>query len=233
MRVGAVTFVAATVDAGVHWNGAPFLEEGTRIIGVEAPSSTDSASNGDVSSQRIVSIGNDLQLYRDSIATLPKKLSDADAISTAATSLLGVHCSNLPLTAEDDAKRRKKVVIVGGGDYAQFLAKALVGLGNEVSLVSARPGWSLPSPADIAPSKGDEGRIEVLPPAVGQMSLGFAAAVGEFDALVDTLGDELGMGRAMSVVDNCAMADESSFMEQLRELHGCSNYMSTLTRSQQ
>mmetsp|Transcript_40073 Transcript_40073/g.86431 ORF Transcript_40073/g.86431 Transcript_40073/m.86431 type:complete len:416 (+) Transcript_40073:599-1846(+) len=71
------------------------------------------------------------------------------------------------------------------------------------------------------------------------MSLGFATAIGEFDTLIDTLGDEAGMGNARSIVssDNNGSSgnsvDNGTFAEQLKELHGCTNYVSTLTRSQQ
>ncbi|KAL7530032.1 hypothetical protein ACHAXR_005986 [Thalassiosira sp. AJA248-18] len=233
-RVGAMTFVTATLDKDInHRNGTLWLEEGAHIIGVEVSSSignSTTASGGDNDDSReIISIDGDLRLYQDSIAVLPSKLSPDDAISTASTSLLGVHCSSLPSLLEND--RKGKVVIVGGGEYALFLAKALVGLGNQVSLVSARPSWSLPSPTEVASSKNKD-LVEVLPPAVGKMSLGFATAIGEFDTLVDTLGDEMGMGSARTLVGNDFMHG-GRFLEQLKELHGCNNYLSTLTRSQQ
>ena len=74
--------------------------------------------------------------------------------------------------------------------------------------------------------------VQVLPPAVGSMSPGFAAAIGEFDILIDTLGDEMGMGRAMNVVDNNYM-EEGQFLKQLNKLHGCNTYLLMLTQLQQ
>ncbi|KAL9185865.1 hypothetical protein ACHAXT_003642 [Thalassiosira profunda] len=222
-RVGAMTFVVATLEEDLEEDGAVWLQSGLKIIGVEA-SSTSTETSDDA--RGIVSIGDGLQLYRDSIAVIPAKLSPADAISTAATCLLGVHCSSAPM--EEKGKRR--VVIVGGGEYALFLAKALVGLGHKVFLVTARPSWSLPSAAEI--SHDDEDLIEIMPPAVGTMSLGFATAIGEFDTLIDTLGDEMGAGRAMSLLDHDAVGS-GRFLHQLTELHGCKHYVSTLTRSQQ
>jgi len=223
-RVGAISFATATLDKELEQDdGKRWMGKGTQIIGVEV-----SSSHTMDGAREIVSINEDLQLYRDSVAVIPSTLSPADAISTATISLLGVHCStsSLPSSTEEG-----KVVIVGGGEYASFLAKAHVGLGNKVSLVSARPNWSLPSATDIA-SSANQDMVQVLPPAVGSMSLGFAAAIGEFDTLIDTLGDEMGMGRAMNVVDNNYMGG-GRFLEQLNELHGCNTYLSTLTRSQQ
>ena len=216
-RVGAMTFVTANLDEDVNLKNGTTLQKDTQIIGVEAPSSLNTTDD----SREIFTIDGDLQLYKDSIAILPPKISPADAISTATTSLLGVHCSQ---------KKGGKMVIVGGGEYALFLARALAGLGNRVSLVTARPAWSTPSPSEISPKNKE--LMEILPPAVGPMSLGFALAIGEFDTLIDTLGDELGMGRARTVVDN-DIVNEGRFIEQLKELHGCDSYISTLTRSQQ
>ena len=60
---------------------------------------------------------------------------------------------------------------------------------------------------------------------------------GEFDILIDTLGDELGIGRAMNIVnnhhDNADDIDSSRFTQQLNDLHNCQTYISTITRSQQ
>jgi hypothetical protein len=74
--------------------------------------------------------------------------------------------------------------------------------------------------------------IDILLPAVGKLSLGFMTAIGEFDILIDSLGDELGIGRAMSIIHNNKndiITNESRFLQQLQELHGCNTYLSTLT----
>jgi len=232
-RVGAITFVACSVadedsfaDSSILSSDGPLsrIEEGAQIVGVEVPSKDATAEEAEADDSRgIVSMDKGLRLYEDSIAILPSNVSPADAISTAAASLLGVHCTASARLRRKAKKEEEKgkILVVGGGEHAAFLSTALSGLGNEVALVTARPPWSLPSlPSDV----------EVLPPAVGAMSLGFATAIGEFDALIDTLGDEAGAGNARSVVDK---NDEASdLMEQLRELHGCDQYLSTVTRSQ-
>ena len=216
-------------------DGPRVVEKGTQIIGVEVPPSSSDTVTVDDDSQEIISVDDeDLHLYKDSIAVLPPKVSPADAISTAAASLLGVHCSGIR-SRRRKRNEKEKIAIVGGGEHATFLARALVVVGNEVALVSAQPPWSLPTPSEIdVSSKGGNNSVaEVLPPAVGGMSLRFAAAIGEFDTLMDTLGDEAGMGNARSVVDGGRSSDDGRFAKQLEELHGCTNYLSTLTRSQQ
>ena len=79
--------------------------------------------------------------------------------------------------------KRKVVVIVGGGNYALYLATAYNTLGYKVHVVSARPSWSLPSASDLAQKKMDgkeEDRVEIIPPSVGKLSLGFTSAIGEY-----------------------------------------------------
>jgi len=58
-------------------------------------------------------------------------------------------------------------------------------------------------------------------------------AIGEFDVLIDTLGDEMGMGRARTIVNNDGYDIGQSSLQQWKELHGCNEYISTVTRSQQ
>ena len=40
-----------------------------------------------------VSIGNGIQVYAHTVATIPEKVSDVDAMSTAAAALVGIHCA--------------------------------------------------------------------------------------------------------------------------------------------
>ena len=86
---------------------------------------------------------------------------------------------------KDEKKKKRVVVIVGGGNYALYLATAYNTLGYKVHVVSARPSWSLPSPSDLTPKKMDGSRVvengvvEIIPPSVGKLSLGFTSAIGE------------------------------------------------------
>eukprot|EP00984_Skeletonema_dohrnii_P029714 scaffold20560_cov93-Skeletonema_dohrnii-CCMP3373.AAC.2 len=224
-RVASVSFVTAVLDEDIVLQSDEIIQKGAKIIGIEVVQQEEQQQSQKEDSRGIITIDKDIQLYQDSIAVIPPslKVSDADIISTAATSLLGVHSSSTT---------RKRAVIVGGGDYAIFLAKALVALNVKTHLVTARPSWSLPSPQDIAGSSSTD-LIEIMPPSVGSMSLGFAMAIGEFDVLIDTLGDEMGMGRARTIVNNDGYDIGQSSLQQWKELHGCNEYISTVTRSQQ
>eukprot|EP00957_Ditylum_brightwellii_P170666 12991031-Ditylum_brightwellii.AAC.1 len=79
MRAGYMTIVTGTTE-----------EDGERVIGFERPSSS-SEKEEKVDGEEFVSLGDGTFVYRDSMAVLPKKISDADAISTAAAALCGVH----------------------------------------------------------------------------------------------------------------------------------------------
>ena len=219
-RVAAISFVVAELDESIVLRSDEVIEKGAKIIGIEAVV----GETNEEKTRKIITIDDGISLYQDSIAIIPptSKESDADIISTAAASLLGVHSST----------KRKKAVIVGGGDYAVFLAKALVALDVKTYLVTARPSWSLPSTQDIAGSSSED-LIEIIPPAVGSMSLGFSMAICEFDVLIDTLGDEMGMGRARTIVNSDGYEIGQSSLQQWKELHGCDEYISTLSRSQQ
>ena len=102
--------------------------------------------------------------------------------------------------------------------------------------MTARPAWivdiSSSSNDNNSNNNNDDNMFEILPPSVGPMSLGFTMAIGEFDVLIDTLGDEMGMGRARSILDY-DIGSSSLMYQQWRELHGCQEYISTVTRSQQ
>jgi len=135
-----------------------------------------------------------------------KKVLYADYISTAATALLigsttqqhidnnnnkdndksvGESNNNNKDDNNKHVNKKRVVVIVGGGNYALYLATAYNTLGYKVHVVSARPLWSLPSPSDLAQKKMDgrvveNGVVEIIPPSVGKLSLGFTSAIGEF-----------------------------------------------------
>lgn len=226
-RVASISFVTAVLDEQIVLLSGEIIEKGANIVGVEVVQQERGPLQID-SSRGVITIDTNVQLYEDSIAVIPPslKVSDQDIISTAAASLLGIHSSS--------TTNRKRAVIVGGGDHAIFLARALVALNVKTYLVTARPGWSLLSPQNIVDSSSSTDLIEVLPPAVGSMSLGFAMAIGEFDVLIDTLEDVMGMGRARTIVNTDGYdIGQSLSLQQWKELHGCSTYLSTVTRSQQ
>jgi len=64
-------------------------DDGGRVVGVEKRDDGDTA---DMLSYESVSVGNS-QVYRHTLATIPKGVSDWDALSTAAASVVGIHCA--------------------------------------------------------------------------------------------------------------------------------------------
>jgi hypothetical protein len=66
----------------------------------------------------------DVDVYSHTIATIPQKVSEADALSTAAAALVGIHCA-IPKVGgvggsdnSNDVFYSGKAVVVGGNDYA-------------------------------------------------------------------------------------------------------------------
>ena len=208
-RVGSMCFVTASLDDELRLEDGRILGKSDKVLGVAAAAPAECGN-------ATVSIG-DADLYRDSLAVLPSSCSETDAISTASASLLGVHCGG--------ARGGGKVVIVGGGDYAAFLAAAHAQLGRDVALVSAQPKWALP--------RGLPGSVEVIPPSVGKMKLPFSSYIGKFDTIIDTIGDETGLGRAMNVADSVDTVIRNGLFGKKLQEYGCNSYISTLTRSQQ
>jgi hypothetical protein len=85
--------------------------------------------------------GNDNEsvVYQDSIAVIPDKVSDTDAISTYISSLSAVHCA-VPkcenVGGGDDSITTGKVVVLGSSDLACFAAEGLASLGVEVYMIN-------------------------------------------------------------------------------------------------
>ena len=119
---------AMTVVTGMN-------ENKERVIGI---SSSSSSSEGSSASNN--------EIYVDSVAYMPKSISDSDAIQTYISSIASVHCmlprineiggtSNVDFTISD--KDSTKIVIVGGGELACYAASALSTLGiQHVSLIT-------------------------------------------------------------------------------------------------
>ena len=72
-QVGSITFVTGTTD------------ESRRIIGVEKNDDGDG-------SREVTSLG-ETCVYSDTVAEIPSRVSDEDALKTASASLVGIHCS--------------------------------------------------------------------------------------------------------------------------------------------
>lgn len=173
-----------------------------RVIGIE---SSDSENNSD-------NLGIPL-------ATIPDKVSDMDAISTAMASIVAVHCC-VPTVSQvggsDDSSGTEfvsgKAVVMGSGEYACYAARAMELLGAEVTLVSTgRP-------------RIKNSKVSVMPPLQGELERGFTDVLGKFDSLLDTLYDE-------NIVDEGQII-QSTVVRELRSKHDCKRYVSTLNKAQ-
>ena len=82
-RVAALTIAVGTA------------EDGRRVVGVER-----SPKEKGVLEEDLISLGDGTDVYLDSAATVPKAVSDADAISTAAAAMCSIHCSAPRLGAD-------------------------------------------------------------------------------------------------------------------------------------
>jgi len=175
----------------------------------------------------------DLSVYEESVAVIPNKISDADAISTYIASLSAIHCA-LPRVENVGGSgdgisatiSTGKAVVLGSGDLACFTAEGLASLGMHVYLVNNKGNANVCT---------DVGKLEVIKPAVGDT--GFASYLEEFDCLVDTIGNERSASGAASLDDHDDDDEEmislgESVLQMLRRRHKCYNYVSTLTYSQ-
>lgn len=85
----------------------------------------------------------DISVYEESVAVIPNKISDADAISTYIASLSAIHCA-LPRVENVGGSgdgisatiSTGKAVVLGSGDLACFTAEGLASLGMHVYLVN-------------------------------------------------------------------------------------------------
>ena len=142
-------------------------------------------------------------IYSHTMAELGNA-TPGQAICTMLHAVSHVHAC-LPQT---DASLFKKnnwhVVIVGGGELAQGARKALSScFGYQTTIVTTRK--------DIPNS---------MEPAVGELEIGFGQVIGNFDVLLDTIGDEF-------------CDQETSVVTLLKQQHGCGRYLSTGTQAQE
>jgi hypothetical protein len=130
-KIGIIKLIVGTLDENPK----------DRIIGIVA-------NPDEITENETVSIGsaggNEMFLYKDSIASVPRTVSDGDAISTSFAALTGVHCAyHDPIRKDDNVvegiggsedtfiskdvnvsdKIEQKVVVLGGGEYAIFMAE--------------------------------------------------------------------------------------------------------------
>ena len=100
-RIGAIKFVTGTVEYGPS--------AGKRIVGVEIPKNEmESMSKENNLKNSSIQVDDQTFLYSDSISFVPSGMSDADAISTAAVSVCGVHCGKPPNNLSGKVNKKQK-----------------------------------------------------------------------------------------------------------------------------
>ncbi|GKY98691.1 hypothetical protein MPSEU_000825400 [Mayamaea pseudoterrestris] len=162
--------------------------------------------------ERVVGVlASSLSIYTDSMAKLPTKqgnsqpVSPSLAISTFLHATTHVHSCLPPKDALLHKKQHWHVIIVGGGDLAVSSSVALQALGIQTTIVTT---------GSINKNQNS------MPPVVGELQLGFAPVIGNFDVLLDTVGDEY-------------CDQNSSVVKLLEQMHGCRRYLSTCTKAQE
>lgn len=172
---------------------------------------------------------NDMQVYQNSLAKIPSKVKDQDAIHTMIAALTGVQCTaprvqgvgGSDASSDDNGMVSGKVVILGGSEYACFAAKGLAALGSHVSVVSTNEKLQIRSE-----------NVEIIAPAVGDDEIGFASFVGDFDSLLDTADDERPSRRPMVQDGDEDRMGLGTTLRLLKERHNCESYVSSMTQSQ-
>jgi len=194
-------------------------ENNRRVVAMQCMNSDGSSSQQQVSSS----------VYEESVAVIPKKVSDEDAISTYIASLSVIHCAlprleNIGGGGGDSSASfsRGKAVVLGSGDLACFSAEGLASLGMEVYLVNNKGNGNV---------RNNIGKLQMIKPAVGDSEVGFASYLGEFDCLVDTIGNERSHSGDDDNGDSILSLGKST-LQMLKSQHKCYNYVSTLTNSQ-
>jgi thiol-disulfide isomerase/thioredoxin len=169
-----------------------------------------------------------IHLYKESIARIPDKVKEVDAVWTMIQSLSMIHCvrpviTNVGGSGKVEFLERGNVVVIGGNPLSIQAAKALHdGFNYNVTVVASDKPSGIP--------RG----IRHLQPAIDQdvddddedvaSLLGFSAVLDKFDSLLDTLGNE------QNDVDS--MSSTSMVCKRLSEMHDCHVYISTVSESQ-
>ena len=253
-QVGILTFVVGTTTNN---NDSSSSSKQCRVVGVEKTQNNNDNNNDDTIDQYdTISLTDNVQIYKHTMATIPSNISDMDALATAAAALVGVHCaipkvkdigggSNDNIDNPATVFYSGKAVILGGNEYALFIANGLATLGIDVSLVTTATN-------SIA-KKMKNKRVQVMSPASAvdttsknnnddsnnEKEVGFATMIGQFDSLIDTISNEKqGMLITNDATDDpptttIEIGGKSNLFTLLQSRHKCNKYVSTMTHSQQ
>ena len=258
-QVGLLTFVVGTTTV----NNNDSSGRRCRVVGVEKTQNNNYNDDDENNDQYdTISLTNEVRIYKHTMATIPSNISDMDALSTAAATVVGVHCaipkvediggssSGLLAAAQETNDNSNidtsmfysgKAVVLGGNDYAIFIANGLATLGIYVSLVTTA--------ANNVAKRMKNKRVKVMSPASAVdtnsndnddddnvKEVGFATIIGRFDSLVDTISNEKqGMIMTDTNTDDHLTTDggKSNLFTLLQSRHQCTKYVSTMTHSQQ
>ena len=106
--------------------------EGERMVGVVAEQDSSDAT---------VTLDNNSRVYQHTLAKLPAKIPDQDALTTVVAALVGIQCTAPRLDSVGGSSQSEcwvsgRVVVLGGSDYAAFCAEGLAACGAHVYWVS-------------------------------------------------------------------------------------------------
>lgn len=74
--------------------------------------------------------------------------------------------------------------------------------------------------------------VEAMPPSVGEDDLGFSEALGKFDVVIDTLGDEANFDSVKYYEDGVdRVFGEMGVSEKLKRDNSCQRYVTLLCSS--
>lgn len=251
-QVGLLTFVVGTTT--IHNDDSSSKQ--CRVVGVEKNLNYNDNDDDENDKYETISLTDEVQIYKHTMATIPSNISDMDALSTAAATVVGVHCaipkvediggSGGVLAAQETNDNSNnidttifysgKAVILGGNDYAIFIANGLATLGIHVSLVTTA--------ANSVTKRVTNKRVKVMSPSavdttsdsknkINNKEVGFATIIGRFDSLIDTISNEKQGMTISDTTDDPAMGGKSNLFTLLQSRHQCNKYVSTMTHSQQ
>jgi hypothetical protein len=243
MNMGVLTVVTGTIEQGGDddddGGGGAQTRRGRRVVAVQVQAVPTDADDT-VNDTNMIRLSESVQVHADSVAAIPDQVSDQQAAATYSQAIswhtaweqavavsdtgTGTNVANGDGTATEggtatESVSKIKAVVVGGSAYATTAAAALAALGASVTMVSTGSP-NLPQTKNMP--------ISALQPASGELQLGFCNVVGQFDLLLDTLGNERDEG-FFPGMDN----DKGSMILRfLGERHDCRSYVSTVTAAQ-
>lgn len=226
-------------------------QDGSQVVGM--PCTSPAAENlhkpdspeGDHNGEGLLLTSGD-SLAADSVACIPVGVKPDQAAATYSYALTHVH-SLFNVVENVGGSRRdvvvmttppKHAVVVGGSEDAIRAAQGLQALGSDVTLVSTQASKARQQMIHTS-SSSLSSTVTVTDPAMGSRDVGFAEALGTFDAVLDTIGDEQrrwpkgNRDDDIDDDDDRGSSSSSSVLGLLQQRHSCLTYVTTCTQAQQ